>query len=261
MHEFTVVITRPREQAGELKSELERSGAHVILFPTIEIAAPDSYAELDAAVLNLAAFDWLIFTSANAVEYFLLRLAANNVEPAELDYLRVCAVGEATFEKLSSSQIHVDVVPFESRAEGIFDALAEYLGGAESLRDLRFLLPRSAIGRDFLPQKLASAGASVTTATAYQSVLPKQTETGKLKALLQGGAIDCIAFTSPSTFTNFLEIFKDQDLPQLLKDPTLAAIGKTTADAIRQHNFTAEIISPAADAKTFARAIADYFRR
>jgi uroporphyrinogen III methyltransferase/synthase len=256
--EKNVVVTRPKEQADELKLELERLGARVILFPTIEIVAPDSYADLDTAIKNLSEYDWLVLMSANATEHFLQRLQASNVETFELDHLRLCAIGEATAERLRQAQIHIDLIPTDSRAENVFTALSEYLGGEAALENLRFLLPRSSIGRDYLPIKLRGVNAIVDAPIAYQTVLPRNAETGKLKALLQGGAIDCITFTSPSTFKNFVNLLSDFDLAKIFKSVVIACLGKTTAQTVYEYGFQANVIATDANAKAFAKSIATY---
>src|ERR671917_18476 len=97
----TVVVTRARAQAAEFAAELERYGARVVACPTIEIVEPESYAPLDEALENLYGYDWLVFTSANGVEHFLRRLRAAGRDVSELDELRVCAIGEATAERLA----------------------------------------------------------------------------------------------------------------------------------------------------------------
>src|SRR5437763_11550497 len=157
----TVMITRAREQAAEFAAALEGYGARVVSCPTIEIVAPDSYAPLDDAIENLFGYDWIVFTSVNGVEHFLRRLEAACKDASELDDVRVCAIGEATSERLVAARVHVDVVPQKFQAEGVFDALENYLGGRESFENLNFLLPRAAVARDFLPRALEEAGAGV----------------------------------------------------------------------------------------------------
>lgn len=257
LEEHTIVVTRPREQSFELKNELEKFGASVVLFPTIEIAPVEDYTDLNLAIRHLAEYDWLVFTSANAVEYFLQRLELCGVEVVEVDYLRVCAVGEATAERLRLSQIHFDVLPAESNAEAVFAEINEYVAG--EFADLRFLLPRSSIGRQFLAAKLRENGAFVTDVPAYQTIIPLKPEIGKIKALLQSGAVDCLTFTSPSTFNNFVRILEKEDLPALLSGVKIAAIGATTADAVRQHSFPVDIISNEQTAASFAQTIADFY--
>ena len=254
--EKTIVVTRAREQAGEFASALKKLGADVFLFPTIEIAPPESYADLDEAISNFADYDWLVFTSVNGVEHFLSRLGALNLEIADLDLLRVCAVGEATAERLRLAQIHLDIIPADSSAEGVFEELRNYVG--DDFADLRFLLPRSEIAREILPQKLIEAGAIVRNPVAYRTVLPEFTDVSRLKSLLLVGSIDCVTFTSPSTFKNFAQIFGNSDLSILLKGVKIACIGETTARAIRESNLTVHIISEEATSSAFARAISEH---
>src|ERR1044072_319437 len=160
----TVMITRAREQAAEFASALEAYGARVVSCPTIEIAPPESYAALDDAIENLFGYDWLIFTSANAVEHFCRRLEASGKDASELDELRVCAVrdatggrlarerrvaavGDGTADRLADERVHVDLVPQKFQAEGVFEALENFLGGRERIAGLTFLLPRPAAPR------------------------------------------------------------------------------------------------------------------
>ena len=124
----TVVITRARAQADAFVSELEHYGARVLVCPTIEIAELDNYERLDEALNHLYGYDWVIFTSVNGVEYFLRRVKANGLELSTLDELKVCAIGEATEEKLRDDHVHVDVVPPAFRADGVFSSLEQFLG-------------------------------------------------------------------------------------------------------------------------------------
>src|ERR1044071_3071004 len=136
----TVVVTRAASQAGEFVAELEEYGAQVISCPTIEIAEPESYERLDEAIDHLYGYDWLIFTSANAIEFFLRRLAHRGVKVEALDEIKVCAIGQASADKLHDAHVHVDLVPAHAKAEGVFAALTEFVGGAEQLRGLNVLL-------------------------------------------------------------------------------------------------------------------------
>src|SRR5258705_13864708 len=139
----TVVITRAQDQADEFVSELNRYGANVVLCPTIEIRELESYERLDEAIEHLYGYDWLIFTSVNGVEYFFQRLKAGNRMVSDLDELKICAIGEATANRLRDLQVHVDVVPEEFKAEGVFNALERFVGGPEALPGLNVLIPRA----------------------------------------------------------------------------------------------------------------------
>src|SRR6185312_9165267 len=130
-------------QAEVFVTALENYGANVISLPTIEITEPESYQRLDEAIDHLYGYDWLIFTSANGVEYFLRRLATRGIAIAELDELKVCAIGEATADKLRDAHVHVDLIPAQAKAEGVFAALSEFAGGRERLYGLNILVPRA----------------------------------------------------------------------------------------------------------------------
>lgn len=255
----TVVITRARAQAEEFAAELERYGARVISCPTIEIVAPESFEPMDEAIANLYGYDWLIFTSVNGVEHFLRRLAERGHETHELDELRVCAIGDATANRLRDASVHVDVVPEQFKAEGVFAALKDYLGGDEGFKTLNFLIPRAAAARDYLPRALEEAGARADVVPAYRTVRPETKELGRTAALLEGGAIDCITFTSSSTVTNFAQLFDATDLGQLLKGVAVACIGDITASTAARYGLRTDIQPHEYTIPALARAIAEHF--
>ncbi|HKS08249.1 MAG TPA: uroporphyrinogen-III synthase [Pyrinomonadaceae bacterium] len=256
----TVVVTRAASQAGEFVAELERYGAKVIICPTIEIAEPESYERLDEAIDHLYGYDWLIFTSANAIEFFLRRLHARGVKVEELDEVKVCAIGQASADKLRDAHVHVDVVPSQSKAEGVFAALSEYVGGAEQLHGLNILLPRAAIGRDYLPKALEDAGARVDVVTAYRTVVPENLDRGRLSAMLAGSA-DCIAFTSSSTVKNLALLFDTHDLSNVLSGVTIACIGDVTASTVAEYGLHVDIQPAQSTVKELAKAIASYYTK
>jgi len=254
----TVVITRAASQASEFVNALEGYGAQVISCPTIEIKEPESYQQLDEALDHLYGYDWLVFTSANSVESFLKRLAHQNKQVSDLDEIRVCAIGVATAEKLHDAQVHVDLVPSDSRSEGVFSSLSEFLGGTEKLSGVNVLLPRAATGRDLLPKALEEAGARVDIVTAYRTVIPDYVDRGRLSAMLAGSA-DCIAFTSSSTVKNLAQLFDTHDLSNILKKIAVACIGGVTAATASEYGLTVSIQSAKSTVSDLARAIADYY--
>ena len=256
-----VVITRALAQAEDFAMELERFGAHVIPCPTIEIVEPESYAPLDEAIDHLFGYDWIVFTSVNGVEYFLRRLAERGRDISELDELLVCAIGEATAEKLSTARIHVDVVPDQFKAEGIFAALVQFVGGREAMAGLSFLIPRAAVARSYLPDALEEAGARADVVAAYRTVRPKNPDLGRINALLSGGGIDCIAFTSSSTVANFAQLFDTSDLAALLNGVAVACIGDITARTAAERGLQVAIMPTEYTIPALAQAIASYFSK
>jgi uroporphyrinogen III methyltransferase/synthase len=191
-----VVVTRSREQASGLARRLRELGARPVEVPTIRIAPPsDGGAALDAAVSRLAAgeYEWLVFTSANAVTPVLSRLA----DVRSLAGVRIAAVGPATAAALGQTGIVPDLVPARQMAEGLLEAFPDPPGSRSS----GVLFPRSATGRDVLVQGLSAAGWSVDLVTAYETFPVPASE-----ALLEAveGA-DAACFTSSSTVTGFVE--------------------------------------------------------
>ena len=255
----TVVVTRAASQASELTAALESYGAKVFVCPTIEIREPDTYERLDEALDHLYGYDWLIFTSTNGVEFFMKRLTSRSLKVADLDEIKVCAIGQKTAEKLHDTHTHVDVVPSQSTAEGVFAALTEFVGGKEHLRGLNILLPRAAIGRDVLPKALEDAGARVDVVPAYQTVLPEDFDRGRLRAMLAGSG-DCIAFTSPSTIKNLAKLFDTHDLGNALTGVVIASIGPVTSATAVEYGLRVDIQPDQQTAKDLAAAIARHYQ-
>ena len=256
----TVIVTRAAAQADELTALLENYGAHVIACPTIEIRELDNYERLDEALDHLYGYDWLILTSTNGVDFFLKRLLARNLKIEDLDDIRVCAIGQRTADKLHKAHVHVDIVPSQSTAEGVFATLSEYVGGAERLRGLNILLPRALVGREHLPKALEEAGARVDVVPAYQTVLPENFDRGKLTAMLAGSG-DCIAFTSPSTIKNLAKLFDTHDLGKVLPTLAIACIGSVTATTAVEYGLRVDIQPTTFTGADLAQAIADYFSK
>ncbi len=253
-----VVITRAQTQADEFVAELERFGAEVMVCPTIEISALESYEILDEAIEHLYGYDWLIFTSVNGVDYFFRRLEARGHETSELDELKVCAIGEATADQLRDLHVHVDVIPDEYKAEGVFAALERFVGGSEGLSKLNILIPRASVARDYLPKALQNAGARVDVVPAYRTSLPADLDRGRVAAMLSGKA-DCIAFTSSSTVRNLGQLFDTHDLSEALAGVVVACIGDITAATAQEFGLVVEIQPKEFTIPALAQAIAEYF--
>ena len=254
----TIIVTRAASQASELSEALESYGAKVFICPTIEIREADNYARLDEALDHLYGYDWLIFTSTNGVKFFLQRLATRGLNVADLDEIRVCAIGRRTAEKLHDAHVHVDLIPSQSTAEGVFAAMSEFIGGRDHLRGLNILLPRAAVGRDVLPKELEQAGARVDVVTAYQTVVPENFDRGRLSAMLAGSG-DCIAFTSPSTVKNLAKLFDTHDLSTVLRGVVIACIGPITSAAAIEYGLRVDIEPTQQTVDALATAIATYY--
>jgi uroporphyrinogen III methyltransferase/synthase len=256
----TVVITRALAQADEFAQELELYGAQVIACPTIEIQELEDYERLDEAISHLYGYDWLMLTSVNAVNYFFKRLMALGHDASSLDEVKVCVIGEATAERLRELHVHVDLIPSEFKAEGVYSALERFVGGDDAFKGLNILLPRASVARDFLPKALEAAGARVDVVPVYRTTLPHNLDRGRVAAMLSGSA-DCIAFTSASTVKNLAQLFDTQDLGAVLSGITIACLGDITAQTATDFGLKVEIQPLQSTIPFFARAIADYFEQ
>lgn len=258
LHGRTIVVTRALAQADEFVAALQQYGAHVIVCPTIEIRELENYDLLDDAIEHLYGYDWLIFTSVNGVDHFFKRLEATNHAAHELDALKVCAIGDATAEKLRELHVHVDLVPEVFKAEGVFAALERFVGGRASLQSLNILIPRASVARDYLPKALVEAGARVDVVPAYRTTLPADLDRGRLTAMLSGGA-DCIAFTSSSTVRNLAQLFDTDDLSEPLSGVVIACIGDVTSATAAEYGLPVAIQPEDFTIPALARAIAEYY--
>ncbi len=193
-----VLVTRSPNQASELADGLRAAGMEPVLIPTIELAPPVSYAELDAAIGDIDAFHWLLFTSANAVEAFGERL---RFLQKPISRCSIAAIGPATARALASIGMTADLVPPQAVAESFAAALLSHAHQSDG-RPTRFLLVRAEQARDHLPETLRAAGAEVTLAAAYRTIIP-EASVAALRELFRDPASypDAITFTSSSTAT------------------------------------------------------------
>jgi uroporphyrinogen III methyltransferase / synthase len=208
------VLTAPTAPR-ELAFELEHQGARVITWPEIEIAHPESFTALDAAIENLFGYDWLVFRTNHSVEFFLRRFQDLGHDVSELDSLRVAAIGEGTVATLESSQIHIDIIPGSFTPDRAFAVIENFVGGRAALARLNFLMPRAPAAQDSLRQLLEEADARVDPVIAYRNV-SNRARLAQLTALIKGGGIDCIAFDSPSSVRDLAELLDPLELATIV---------------------------------------------
>lgn len=253
-----IVVTRSREQAGELIDMLEERGAEAIAAPTIRIAPPDDPEALDRACAQAGTFDWIVFTSANGVDAFMARLLAIS-DIRELKGVRICTTGAATAARVQRYGIRVDLTPSEFRAE----AVAEALRAATELKGTRFLLPRADIARDFLADELRAAGAEVADVAAYRTV-PATTEREgdpDVYRMLLDHQVDAITFTSASTVRNFADMLGRDQAADLLKSVVVASIGPVTAEAAQQLGIQTTVMPERYTIPDLVDALVEHFSR
>jgi uroporphyrinogen-III synthase len=204
----------------------------------------------------ISGFDWLLFTSQNAVRYFCIRCRETGVpvEGLALSHLRVGSVGSATAQAATEERILVDYVAEEPTGESLAYGLRAELGGR------MVLLPRSDRDDDRLAKALRDAGAIVTEAVAYRTIPPAEFDPHVL-GRVRRAEVDAIIFASPSAFYNLRDLFDAAELANLSQRVQFAAIGPTTARALRKAGVSVGIEAEESSPAGLAMAIADYYRR
>jgi len=227
----TIVVTRSREQASELAEKLNTLGAQVLSFPTIRFEDPPDKEALQRCLSDIANFDWVVFTSVNAVDRFFSALNDAEGDSRALAGCKICCIGPGTADRLASQGIRADLIPKRFTSKAIFQALAEQ----REITGKRFLLPRADIaGRD-LPEQLRAHGADVADIAAYRT-LPGEPSEEVIEAL-RARQVDLVTFTSSSTARNFASIIK-RELGKLPDAVAYVSIGPETSKAARQEGMT-----------------------
>ena len=248
-----ILVTRAADQAGEFSRLLAERGASVFECPTISLVPPESFAELDSAIEGLSAFDWLVFTSANAVGFFFGRIAAMGLDARALAGCRVCAVGPKTAASLLPYGIRPDLVPADYKAEGV---VAEF--GHMEMKGKRVLFPKADKARDVIPTALGEMGAVVTAPVTYRNIIPIDIPEKALKAL-EEQRIHCVTFTSSSTAENLAAILGENRMFRLLEGVKVAAIGPVTAKTCRELGLKVHIEPEKYTLENMTEAITDFF--
>lgn len=239
----TVLVTRPEHQADELADRLTGLGAQVLLQPAIAIREPSDWTPVDEAIARIAEFEWLVFSSANGVHYFLDRLRHHGLDARALARTRLAVIGPATAAALAEHRLLTDLAPDEYRAEALAAALALTAAGK------RFLLIRASRGREVLAETLVAAGAEVTQAVAYESRDTTELD-AEVAAALGDGGIDWITVTSSAIARSLIALLGDR-----LRQARLAAISPLTASVLTEAGFEVAAVATTYTADGLVEAI------
>ena len=246
-----VLVTRTRTQASALSEMLTRRGAQPVELPTIEIEPIGDYAELDSALKNGESFDWVIFSSANAVDIVFDRLNSLVLDARAMHGTKIAAIGPATRRRLSGRGIVADFMPASFVGETLADELK-----SQGMRGKRVLLPQAEIARDVLQRALVEMGAEVESIAVYRTVTPHDTAE-RLQGIL-GEGINIATFTSSSTVSNLVELMGGNT--DGLKDATIACIGPITAERAAQLGIKVEIVASEHTIAGLIEAVENHFK-
>ncbi|MDY6969972.1 MAG: uroporphyrinogen-III C-methyltransferase, partial [Spirochaetota bacterium] len=225
---MNIVVTRTRDQASDLVKKLYQLGARTIEFPTIEIRQKENIIQLNKAIDEIEVYDWIIFTSQNAVKIFFRILKDEGKDARYLGKTCVAAIGPATAKELNNFFIIPDLIPSKYVAEEILKEMREI-----GVTGKRILLPCASEARKTLLEGLVELGAEVNRVDIYDTILPDnipedlQTEVK---------SADLITFTSSSTAKNFFSIFS-------VTNAITACIGPITAETVTKLSHNPDIIA------------------
>jgi len=243
-----VVVTRTRKQASELSKQLSELGADVLEMPTIRIERSDgedirAFAQM---VTEAHTYDWIIFTSPNAVEYFFEAFYKIREDARELGGPRIAAIGPGTAAKLKEYRVGTDLIPKKHVAESLADALEKQVG---SIENTTMLWVRAKEARDILSTRLNKAGVILDEAIAYQTVPETDDPTGAVKRYKEEGA-DIITFTSSSTVENFFDL--GLEIPD---ETSIASIGPVTSATLEENSYDPDIEAKKHDIPGLVKAV------
>jgi uroporphyrinogen-III synthase len=242
-----VLVTRAPHQASALGDALIAYGLRVVSIPTIALTPPtDEYAMLDRELTRLDEYDWLLFTSANAVAVFAERLEDQAVPLS----CGIASIGAATSKALREAGFPVRLQAQTAVAESLAKSLLPHAKNA------RMLLVRAEQGRDVLIDTLTEAGAEVTLAPAYRSIIPVES-VDRLRRELP--TVDAITFTSSSAVQNLFALL-DAAKVTLPDSVVLASIGPITTATLLELGHKPHVEARDASVSALAGAVATALR-
>jgi uroporphyrinogen III methyltransferase/synthase len=219
-----IVVTRASAMPGTLSSLLRARGADVIEAPSTEIEPLDE-GLLNAAIGELASYDWLVLTSATGVRFFAQALDRAGLDARALSHTDVAVIGPSTGKALREIGIKPDLLPQRFVAESLLESMR-----AQNLTGARVLIATAEDGRAVLPDGLRELGAHVDVVHMYRSrLITSGAEVDALRASIDAGEVDAVTFTSASTVNGFMEQV-GRDRSARLKS---ISIGPVTTEAAR----------------------------
>jgi uroporphyrinogen III methyltransferase/synthase len=248
-----VLVTRAEHQTRGLSRLLLQRGAVPVEMPVIRISPPDNWKELDRAILDLKSYDWIIFTSVNAVEIFWKRMQAKKLDARQFGGTKIGAIGPATAGTLEAIGLYPDYVPKIYTSQGFLAGLKK-----RDVAGHRVLLPRADIAGNELNDGLVKLGAKVHQVTAYRTAMGRDSVLPAKRMLLKG-EVDVITFTSASTVKGLLDILGRRW--EIIRQARLACIGPNTAAALANRGLKADLVAREHTIPGLVAAVEHYFQR
>ncbi len=245
-----IVLTRSKDQSSENIKQLTDLGAEVISLPTIKVI----FENVDTSQIgSLNQYDYIIFTSSNAVESFTYFIQSNKIN-FSFNSVKIAVTGSKTKERCIELGIKVDLLPDDFSASGVISTLS-----AHDLDKKKILIPASKIARDELRIGLTKLGAIVKQIPFYNVVKTKHAEVIDKLEKLKKEKIDLYIFTSPSTFENFIELAEIENVKEFFAGSIIAAIGPTTARALTNTGLKVDLVPEQYTMDSLVKLLTEHF--
>ena len=257
-----IVLTRPRAQAGDFEARVRALGGDPVLAPAIAIESPETWTVVDAALRRVETYDWIAFTSTNAVQALVDRADAIGVSRDTMSGRRLAAVGPATAIAVRTALREPDVVPGTHTAESLAQEFPD-------VENSRVLFPHGDLAGDTLGEGLRRRGAFVDEVVVYRTVAGDGV--AMIAAEMRAGTVDALLLTSASAVRFVAEALIDtvsdddsghgaQGRP---RQPTVRGavmcIGPVTADAARAVGFHPVVVAESATQNELIDRVACWF--
>ncbi|MBE2998786.1 uroporphyrinogen-III synthase [Nocardiopsis sp. HNM0947] len=251
---WRVLVPRTKEQAASLSEQLREHGAVPEEVPTISVEPPRTPQQMERAVRGLVTgrYQWIAFTSTNAVKAIRERLESYGLDARAFAGVKVAVVGDATAAAVREFGIEPDLAPPEGLQSGA--GLAEVWPPYDAEIDPmeRVLLPRADIATEALSSGLDSKGWEVDDVTAYRTVRaapPPQ----PVREAIKGGGFDAVLFTSSSTVRNLVGIAGKPH-----NTTAIAVIGRETEKTALEFGLRVDVVASKPSVTALAEALAEY---
>ncbi len=228
-------------------------GAKLLFIPTIRIVPLLNYENLDTVLKGIESFDYLLFTSSNAVAFFFQRTSQLKIN-VDFRRLKAACVGDKTAESCKSHNIPVSIIPESFSASSLAEEFKK-----RGITKKRILIPCSAIAREELKSELVEMGNEVLSIPVYDVQIPSEKEQIELRYNVNSNKIDLIAFTSPSSFHNFRTILKITKPEEYFNNMAIAAIGNTTKDSIEKAGVKVNLVPEISSLKGLTDSIIEFY--
>ncbi len=236
LKDIRILVTRPQHQNQHLSQLIHQAGGHAIMFPVLEIVAPDNVRLVQHQLSNTMVWDWIIFTSANAVNY-AIDIASNQLPISPTT--RIAAIGANTVNTLHQHGITVDLIPTISSSEGLLASLQ-----LQQINNQQCLIIKGEAGRTVLATLLDEKGAVVTTVEVYRRICPNSNAAALITQWTQQ-TIDYVTITSVEALNNLIQLIGENGF-KLLQNSIIVALSQRIHDAANNKGLANAVIAASA---------------